>query len=136
MLKLSENKPKFSIPRKDINQLKTDQSRALVNMLVIRRPFELMCSYSFSLPKNGSLDCVLKRNKQFEQVAGTSGDCTLLSLDYLCLILKVSFLLCNISFKKRMRFYIKKKLFISLFIKINSLKLGFHEFCLISFDDD
>ena len=91
----------LSIPYKDVNQLKTDQSRALVNMLVIRRPFELMCSYSFSLPKNGSLDCVLKRNKQFEQVAGTSGDCTLLSLDYLCLILKVRILFFHVKLSEK-----------------------------------
>ena len=73
----------------DVQQLKSDQSRALVDMLVTRRPFELTCSYSITLPNDGALDCVLKRNKQFEQVAGTSGDCALLSLDYLCLILKV-----------------------------------------------
>ena len=82
---------------RDQVQLKQDQSRALVNMLVERRPFALMASYTLSLPSDGALDCVLKRNKQFEQVAGTSGDCALLSLDYLCLILKVKIILKNIN---------------------------------------
>ena len=77
------------VVERDVAQLKADQSRALVSMLVERRPFALMASYTLSLPIDGALDCVLKRNKQFEQVAGTSGDCAMLSLDYLCLILKV-----------------------------------------------
>ena len=76
---------------KNYKALITGHENGIVDVFVKKRPFSHFSSNSISFQQQyGALDCVLRRNKQIQQIAAVSGDCSCLSMEYLCRILNAS----------------------------------------------
>ncbi|CAG5111640.1 Oidioi.mRNA.OKI2018_I69.chr2.g5921.t1.cds [Oikopleura dioica] len=78
---------RFSAAR-DSKILAKDLSNGVISTLVNKRSFLSLSHAIVLLPDDGSLQCVLKRNRNDTRIAALSGDTATTALEYLILLLK------------------------------------------------